>query len=69
MSYTAEDGTAYTKSTDRTASVTLIPTPPGKEHTAALELFTVQMESNDAVMISGTEHEAGERTTRSIRPR
>ena len=56
--YTAEDGTAYTKSTDQDGkAVYAFTDADGKEHTAALKLFTVKMESNDTLV--ERMHEAG----------
>ena len=49
--YTAEDGTAYTKSTDKSGDpVYTFTDGSGKEQTAALKLFTVKMESNDTLV-------------------
>ncbi len=49
--YTAENGTAYTKSTDQDGkAVYAFTDADGKEHTAALKLFTVKMESNDTLV-------------------
>ena len=56
--YTAENGTAYTKSTDQDGkAVYTFTDADGKEHTAALKLFTVKMESNDTLV--ERMHEAG----------
>ncbi len=56
--YTAENGTAYTKSTDQDGkAVYAFTDADGKEHTAALKLFTVKMESNDTLV--ERMHEAG----------
>ena len=56
--YTAENGTAYTKSTDQDGKAVYAFTDvDGKEHTAALKLFTVKMESNDTLV--ERMHEAG----------
>ena len=56
--YTAENGTAYTKSTDQDGkAVYAFTDTDGKEHTAALKLFTVKMESNDTLV--ERMHEAG----------
>ena len=56
--YTAENGTAYTKSTDQDGkAVYAFTDADGKEHTAALNLFTVKMESNDTLV--ERMHEAG----------
>ena len=56
--YTAENGTAYTKSTDQDGkAVYAFTDADGKEHTAALKLFTVKMESNDTLL--ERMHEAG----------
>ena len=56
--YTAETGTAYTKSTDQDGkAVYAFTDADGKEHTAALKLFTVKMESNDTLV--ERMHEAG----------
>ena len=49
--YTAEDGTAYTKSTDKGGDpVYTFTDGSGREQTAALKLFTVKMESNDTLV-------------------
>lgn len=49
--YAAENGTAYTKSTDQDGkAVYAFTDADGKEHTAALKLFTVKMESNDTLV-------------------
>ncbi|MCO7119560.1 ATP-dependent zinc metalloprotease FtsH [Oscillibacter valericigenes] len=56
--YAAENGTAYTKSTDQDGkAVYAFTDADGKEHTAALKLFTVKMESNDTLV--ERMHEAG----------
>ena len=56
--YTAENGTAYTKSTDQDGkAVYAFTDADGKEDTAALKLFTVKMESNDTLV--ERMHEAG----------
>ena len=56
--YAAENGTAYTKSTDQDGkAVYAFTNADGKEHTAALKLFTVKMESNDTLV--ERMHEAG----------
>ena len=56
--YAAENGTAYTKSTDQNGkAVYTFTDADGKEHTAALKLFTVKMESNDTLV--ERMHEAG----------
>ena len=56
--YTAENGTAYTKSTDQDGkAVYAFTDADGKEHTVALKLFTVKMESNDTLV--ERMHEAG----------
>ena len=56
--YTAENGTAYTKSTDQDGkAVYAFTDADGKGHTAALKLFTVKMESNDTLV--ERMHEAG----------
>ena len=48
--YTAEDGTVYTKSTDADGNAVYTFTDKsGNEQTARLDLFTVQLESDDAV--------------------
>ena len=49
--YTSEDGTAYTKSTDKDGTAVYSYTDAeGKQQTAELKLFTVKMESNDALV-------------------
>ena len=49
--YTSEDGTAYTKSTDKDGKAVYSYTDAdGKQQTAELKLFTVKMESNDALV-------------------
>ena len=56
--YTDEDGTAYTKSTDKDGKTVYTYTDSdGKPQTAALRLFTVKMESNDTLV--ERMHEAG----------
>ena len=56
--YTAEDGTVYTKSTDKDGNAVYTFTDgSGKEQTAALKLFTVKMETNDTLV--ERMHEAG----------
>ena len=56
--YTDEDGTAYTKSTDKDGkTVYTYMDSDGKPQTAALRLFTVKMESNDTLV--ERMHEAG----------
>ena len=50
-SYTAEDGTVYTKSTDADGNaVYAYKDQTGNDQTARLDLFTVQLESDDAVI-------------------
>ena len=49
--YTSKDGTAYTKSTDKDGKAVYSYTDAdGKQQTAELKLFTVKMESNDALV-------------------
>ena len=49
--YTSKDGTAYTKSTDKDGKAVYSYTDAdGKKQTAELKLFTVKMESNDALV-------------------
>ena len=49
--YTSKDGTAYTKSTDKAGKAVYSYTDAdGKQQTAELKLFTVKMESNDALV-------------------
>ena len=49
--YTNKDGTAYTKSTDKDGKAVYSYTDAdGKQQTAELKLFTVKMESNDALV-------------------
>ncbi|MBD9199816.1 MAG: ATP-dependent metallopeptidase FtsH/Yme1/Tma family protein [Clostridiales bacterium] len=56
--YTSEDGTAYTKSTGKDGTAVYSYTDAeGKQQTAELKLFTVKMESNDALV--ERMHEAG----------
>ncbi len=56
--YTSKDGTAYTKSTDKDGKAVYSYTDAeGKQQTAELKLFTVKMESNDALV--ERMHEAG----------
>ena len=56
--YTSEDGTAYTKSTDKDGKAVYSYTDTdGKQQTVELKLFTVKMESNDALV--ERMHEAG----------
>ena len=56
--YTSKDGTAYTKSTDKDGKAVYSYTDAdGKQQTAKLKLFTVKMESNDALV--ERMHEAG----------
>ena len=56
--YTNEDGVAYTKSTDKDGKTVYSYTDAdGKQQTAELKLFTVKMESNDALV--ERMHEAG----------
>ena len=56
--YTSEDGTAYTKSTDNDGKAVYSYTDAdGKQQTVELKLFTVKMESNDALV--ERMHEAG----------
>ena len=56
--YTNKDGVAYTKSTDKDGKAVYSYTDAdGKQQTAELKLFTVKMESNDALV--ERMHEAG----------
>ena len=56
--YTSKDGTAYTKSTGKDGKAVYSYTDAdGKQQTAELKLFTVKMESNDALV--ERMHEAG----------
>ena len=56
--YTDSDGVSYTKSTDKNGSTVYRYTDAaGKEQTVSLKLFTVKMESNDALV--ERMHEAG----------
>ena len=49
--YTSKDGTAYTKSTNKDGKAVYSYTDAdGKQQTAELKLFTVKMESNDALV-------------------
>ena len=48
--YTSEDGTAYTKSTDEKGAIYTYTDQTGREQTVRLDLFTVQLESDDAVI-------------------
>ena len=48
--YTDDNGVTYTKSTDDKGKAVFTYTENGKEQTTTLELFTVQIQSNDAVV-------------------
>ncbi|WP_308540865.1 ATP-dependent zinc metalloprotease FtsH [uncultured Oscillibacter sp.] len=48
--YTNEDGVSYTKSTDEKGAIYTYTDQTGREQTVRLDLFTVQLESDDAVI-------------------